>query len=423
MTRSKLSILGLLIWGIVGVQVWAQGQTLTLTQAMDWAVAHQESVRLQSESIEQSLARIDQLQGHTLPQLSASFTESYQDDALSSSGSSITSAHRPEYKLSLNQALFTGFRDSDAMAVAQSQLKTENMRLDEVCLALRRQVAAAYYAVLISQRDFEVVGQAAKASDERQSDLSRRVQLGKSRTSEWLAAQSQGLLLHAQLDQLRAQIAVGQLELARWVGKDLTDLSVGLPMVASLNMRLTAVEITDRLANRPELRRLQAQLEAAESQVRFAKRTWLPNVNLGGNYYFERTQSLSPIKWDASVSAQFPLFQGGAEFGDIRLAQSQLKVLQLTYDQQHRVLTTQLHQDLIGLRSAISQQQLMADAVTKIESSYRLSVNEYQRGLVTNLEVLSSLDQVVSAKRTQTRAVVDVAAKTTDFNLTWGGAH
>ncbi len=420
MTFKKLGGVLVVILVLGGV-VWGEGGSLSLDLATKWAVETQESVLRQSESIEQALARLQQLQGQTMPQLSFWATEAYQDDALSAGGSSITTSHKPEYKFSVAQPLFTGFRDGDAYASAKALLRSENTRLDQVRLAVKQQVIGVFFQVLTLQWDLEILQEAKRSSEGRIGELDYRVKFGKSRTSELFAAQSQLLLIKAQIEALGAQISSGRVGLSRLVGRDVGGYRLEVPGDFAVVPSLSAAQLADRVAHRSEIGVLLAEIDAQRAQVQLAQRTWLPNVNLGANYYLKRSEALDPIKWDLAVAAQFPLFQGGTEFAAIRTAESQLRVAQLTVADTTHQLLAQIAEDLTQLRSSGVQKKLLNEAVTKIEASYNLDVQEYRLGLVTNLDVLAALDQVVTTKRSSRKAQADFLSQAYAFQLNWGG--
>jgi outer membrane protein TolC len=160
--------------------------------------------------------------------------------------------------------------------------------------------------------------------------------------------------------------------------------------------------------NRPDVAALRQNIIAEEHSVNLQKGAFLPTVGLDGDYYLQRSGSSADSKWAAVLSLDFPIFQGGSTLAQVRLEQSRLRQTQQLLEQALRQLNTQVKSLYKSLDFSIRQAAAYQDAYTKAQKSYLAQLRDYRFGLVTNLDVIQAMLDMLASKRNFDRAVIQV---------------
>ncbi len=361
---------------------------LTLRGAYQIAASNNQQIQIQSEKIRQAQARYDQTFGALLPHVSVLGSETYLD--------SPTASRRPEYKVSVKQSLFGGFRDWDALGGLGAQIRKQRLLLDQTKRDVFQQTVQLFFQGMLIQKDLQNIREVTALAKTRITDLQHRANVGKSRSSEVLSAQAQLLNLNAQEEQLNSQLRTTNLNLSNLLGHDIDS-----PDYEDVEFEINSPKWVE---NRPELLVLKEEIAYQKSLKQIASNSFLPNVNAGANYYLKRTDALAPITWDATLTVEVPLFQGGSEWATTTEADSVLRQLEIDYVQQHRTIQTALQADMVALNSSLSQKKTLYDAYQKTKQSFQIYLNEYRLGLINNLEVLQALNNLLDMKRSLDRA-------------------
>ncbi len=365
---------------------------LTLADCYALALKQSETLAIHQELITQAEARFTQALSGILPRASFVSTDKRQDG---SGSSAFTLKQVPERKFTFSQPLFSGFREFAAMAGTKAERRQRMLEKTRAEQLLFVDVANAFYLVLEQQKDLAVLAVIQRALTDRVEELTAREQIGRSRPSEVVSAEAQRLRLEADLELARAQDVIARQLLGFLTGLDqiesLQDLA--LPPLAEENPYLA------KAVNRPDIGAVQAAAQVAEHQVDVAKADRWPTVSLGGNYYLERVGNAKDITWDATLTVDVPIFQGGQTRGAIAQAASQARQATLVAAEARRRAILEVRDAYASARAALARRDALATAAAASEEDYRLQVDDYRRSLVNNLEVLQTLQVLEAARR------------------------
>lgn len=156
----------------------------------------------------------------------------------------------------------------------------------------------------------------------------------------------------------------------------------------------------NKLKSRADILASEQQIKVADKQIEVAKGGHYPSLDFTGNYYFKRTGILSTSDWDAGLAVSIPLYQGGTINAQVKEAVEGKRIAQLNTSETTRAAERDLaviYQNYLQLSQQLATLKL---AKEKSEEAYRLSKRDYGNGLVTNLQVLQSLNLYFNAKRT-----------------------
>jgi outer membrane protein len=392
---KKFLILLLILVSMVAGKAAAQDEkvVLNLRQCLDLAKDRSQELRAEQDRVTQSRERLKQARGLSFPSINLNYSTLFQDTAGGQNDGQDTNSG-----LSLIQPLYYGSRITDGVALSKADIAREEANYRTLLRGLNRNITGAFYTVVSFQKDIENLENTIGIMRSRYQELKERERLGKSRESELLAVESQIATLAGQQAQAEAARISAAESLARLLGVDSTKLilSDDAGPVENLPVLQTYIE---SVQNRSDIESARASSLIQEKTVGIAKSYRLPVVNLQGDWYLMRSGSLSDSKWDATILASVPLFQGGVLRGRIDEQLARKREIDEALSALIRDTVSEVKQLYQSVVFSMKQSQAYTDAFDKAEKSYKLQMKDYRFGLVNNLDVIQATLDMLSAKR------------------------
>jgi outer membrane protein len=154
-----------------------------------------------------------------------------------------------------------------------------------------------------------------------------------------------------------------------------------------------------KMRTRPDLLASLQATKVANRQIDIARGGHYPQLDLTSNYYFDRTGILASSDWDIGLAVVIPLFQGGSVQAQVREAVEGKRIAELENSQTQRAAERDLRINYQNIQNILEQLKSLQEALKKAEEVYRLNKKDYSFGLVTNLDVLQSLNVYIETKR------------------------
>ncbi len=410
---AKAAVSALIILSVFSVSARAQSSSapLTLSQCYDMAVRRSETLRANAEGVFQFEQMARKSIGAILPDVHLIYTEQWQDTSgVDASGggvnSTLTRSERPEVKIQAHQPIFSGFREFHAYSGFKSEEQRQILILKHAYLLLYEDVAGTFYLALQLEKDMENTRNILTLSQQRINDMESRVKLGKSRESELRSARSQLYTLQGEEEVLKGQVAVARESLSFLVGESVGSRVLADDVPASAPESLSLV--LEHSRKRKDLQALAQAVESRRQSYKVARGAFSPTVGLLGNYYLKRVGFQEPIDWDLLLTVDLPLFQGGSNVSGMKIAASELSQATLEYQRYKRSVESLVRKAHINLQTVFAQMTAFENAFKEAQASYKLLVNEYQHGLVNNLDVLAALNTLESTKKALDRTQVQL---------------
>ena len=361
-----------------------------------------EAARQNMESIKRSEAVISQneeqkkrARAAVLPTISGIGTYTRIDPPVSAGQNPFLLTKQHSFGLRLSQPILRGGTVS-AYKLAQESILLARYQKDATELNLYQLVISAYYNLALSQKDVSNVESLLKFSRERVKEIRERTLIGRSRKGELVEAQAQ---LHIAESQYR-QTLMG-LQQAEKNFEFYTNLKAG-ELIFEGEVPTLSGPLQDFLSGikkRPDILAADQGTKIASEQIQIAKGSHYPQVDLTSNYYFDRTGILATSEWDVGVSVSIPLFQGGGVQASVRQAVEARRIAELQSMESERLAEREIAINYQNLLQIQEQLKSLKEALNKSEEAYRLNKKDYQFGLVTNLDVLQSMNMFIETKR------------------------
>ncbi|MGZ3789831.1 MAG: TolC family protein [Bacteriovorax sp.] len=363
---------------------------LTLKESYESALRTNQGEKINQTLINQGLEIKKENQGNYYPKIKGVGTYLKQENMT------------PDQKaigLNLSHSLYKGGRDKLSVESADKGIAiAENQRvLDQ--LNLYASVIGAYYNYFLNLNDYKNLELLKKQSKERVDETRKRVQVGRSRKGELLQAEAQLASADAQLFN-----GLGLLIESEDSFYILTGLNKGNN---TFTERISVPSDTqgiqaylDAAYNRVDVKNRELRIDLADLDLKSAKSLYYPTLDLASNYYLNnRIGAYSKTNWDVGLTLSLPIFEGGIT--QARVRESSERKLQAIYTLEDYKKSIQLEvtSRYETYHRYLDQVKAFDLALDKAKKSYDEAVKDYRLGLVSNLDVLSSLNLYLDSKR------------------------
>ncbi|HEY5552863.1 MAG TPA: TolC family protein, partial [Opitutaceae bacterium] len=163
-------------------------------------------------------------------------------------------------------------------------------------------------------------------------------------------------------------------------------------------------------ANRPELLRLAAVIDAQDANVRFSRSGYLPDLALVGGYglrksNFSESFADSLDGWTIGLQSSWAIFDGKRTAGQVAQARSQLAQSELQLDEFGLAVEVEVRRALSAFQEAGELVDAAEKVVEQAHEALRLANSRYGAGTATQLDVLTTQVSLVRAQLNKLQAV------------------
>jgi outer membrane protein TolC len=393
---------------------------LTLTEAVQLALEKNPSVQAANYAVEGAQAQVKQARSMFMPQID--FKETFTNGnnpvyvfgtllgqkSFTAMNFDLNSLNEPDplnnfkSEVTLYQSIWEGGKIRAQNRIADLNEGIKNQELELARQELIFGVVQHYFAVQLSQQAVstaEAALRSAEANAKRIQDMFDNGLVVKSdllRIQVFMAEMQQSLYEaenQMQLSKAALEVDMGRsLGMAYELATPLEKIQVSLPDEANM--------LDQALQNRPEVLSLRSAVNIAGHQVRQAKGDYLPGVGFfstleynvgtesghrGGNYLLG-----VQLRWNI-----FDGFRKGAKVaeGRSRLSELESKLTHLT-----DMISLQIKDNYLSMRTAQQQYEVAATAVSQAEESLRITKNRYESGLATLTDLLNAETALTGAR-------------------------
>ncbi len=321
-------------------------------------------------------------------------------------------------RLSIQEVVFTGFRAKNYLESAQFLEKAATLDVERDRIEVKNNIVAAYLNLYKLQASKSVLVENANVLRGRLNDVKNFVKSGTALEN----------------DQLKAEIAVSQLELST---KDVENAIE----VANFNMNLmlglptdTRIELDDKTLSeqkdllgldsylksveaRPDLAAADLRRQATIKNVDIARGAYFPIVSVGGNLFYNNpNQRVFPQQdafkgtWDLGVQLSYNLTALYTTKAQIQEAQANVMATNAQRQQLTDNAKMEVNASFYAYQSATEKVKLMGKTITQTLENQRVMKNRYQAQVSTIGELLDADALVLQAKINLEIAKADVVA-------------
>jgi outer membrane protein len=305
--------------------------------------------------------------------------------------------------LTFNYLLFDfGGRDAVLEQARQSLLAadwTHNATLQNVLLS----AVQAYYQLYATQEAVAAVLAAEKASLNSLDATRARQRAGTATRADVLQAQT--AYSQSQLDRTQAQ---GDAATARGVLANTLGLTAEQPLSIAPPPDLEARQVAERAvsqlielarARRPDLAAAQAQVRAAQSNIKAQEAAGKPTVSLfAGLGATASSPGLDPGTGSIGLQVRIPLFTGYRSTYQILQARDQLEVQTASRDRLATDVSLDVWRAYQDLQTQGQSLSTTEELVASAQESYNAALARYKAGVGTIIDLLNAQSALASAQ-------------------------
>ncbi len=374
------------------------GEGLSLTDCFREAKKNNEAVSTQVEVIKQFEENKKQATGALFPTVNANYNVTWQRNVQSPTQGSISPPYNPLGFVSVTQPLFHGGAEYSGLKKAKADFRQQVVLLETAKIQLYENLATTFYSILSLEQDLKNLEQEVKYYDERIQELDRFLKIGRSQPTDVLTVKTARSSLLMQVQQIKGQLAAYRETLAFQTGLA-ADIKLKEPQTSPVSTIEPVKYFTDKRDSRPDVRANREAISSAEDQALMAKEAHLPVLDLTYDRYFERAGYAAQVNWDAKLMVTVPIFAGGITQSRVRQAISKKDQAQLALSQAQRAADQEIQTAHAAVTADLLQITQAKETARISEQTFKQEQHDFRLGLVTNLDVLTSLTNYIEALR------------------------
>jgi len=443
--KRKFAFSLLVILLLQGNSIKVQGQEneplrITLKEALDIAMSENLTVQVADREITRQKYAKKGTYADLFPQVSASGSfqrtiakQKMYMDGMEGMDGGITvgrdnnwsvgfSASMPLVDVSLWKSLQISAQDVE--------LAVEKARSSRIEMA--DQVRQAFYTILLAQESVEVYKDALENASRNYTDIERKFNEG----------------LVAEYDLIRANVNVKNAEpnvydaensliLANWQLKALLglDLEMKIECLGSLSeyeekMQYYLSDGKFNLLDNSDLIQLDIQYNQLEKTRQMQIAQYYPTLNASFSYQWNAMNNdfkFSDYKWDpysvVGLTLSIPIYSGGKRLNNIKQTRTNLEQLNLQRLETERNLTVAARQSSDQMNTSLKQFTAASAGVEEAEKSYTITMERYNTGNGTLLEINDAQLSLTQARLNMNQAIYNYLIAQSTLDKTQGKTY
>ena len=392
--------------------VSAQASALDFKQVYQAALEQDATIRASRAAADSGRERLPQARAGLLPQVSASAGRNFNSldttspNILGELGTTNDRYFSDNKSLQLRQPLVNMQRWLQ-FEQAKSMVAETEATLDRDLQNLVVRVAGAYFEYLMSDEQLELVLAQKKMYTSLVDAAKKGIAAGSGTRTDIDDAQARLDMASAQelearqnQDQTRRQLEVLINQPVASVAKlNVPALKLVGPVPASLDEWTSRAE-----KNSPEIKAMQARLEAARREVSKSQAGHLPTLDAVAQWSNSGSENITRINSryeNKSIGLQLnvPLFSGGYVNSTIRQAVAEQTRAEETLEALRRDLGVRVHKEFRGVSEGVMRVRALEQAVRSADQMMKSTQMSFKAGSRTQLDVLNAQQQYTMALR------------------------
>jgi outer membrane protein len=379
---------------------------LDLQTCFQLTAVRDDSLKISMEDIYVAQAQLSQ----SIAALWPTFTATNQQEFLhyrSSGGGSVSILgnstvngnrnYTSQSHVTMSYTLFNGGQNWNNVGASSAAVAAKRETLARDYETIYQSVAQAFYDVLQFEGDMVIQSDLIDALKARVDDLEDRVRLGRSRPSELLQAQTDLANARVTYEQQRGSLNAARETVAFYIGIPSSGFKLKetqhFPSAAQLELYLQKSGTRpDVLAQLESLRQAERTLSAAQGEL-------LPTITAQGDFLSSQDPASNQIDASMTLEASMPIFDGGLIIGQIHQNKELVRQSKLNVEQLQRTADEDTRTAYANFNASVAQVVVLREAALLAAKNLEAQVDDYRRGVVANLDVLTALQDYQSARQ------------------------
>jgi outer membrane protein len=304
--------------------------------------------------------------------------------------------YQSQSNVNMSYTIFNGGQNWNNVGASARAIAAKKQTLARDYQTIYQDVAQAFYNVLQFEGDMAVQDDLIDALRARVDDLRDRVNLGRSRPSELLQAQTDLANAKVTYESQRGSMNAAMETVAFYTGVPSAKLVLKdtqqFPSVDKLNAYLA------QSPNRPDVLSQIETMKQSERQLASAIGQYLPTISAQGNFLASQDPVSNNIDATMTIEASMPIFDGGLIAGQVHQNHELVRQNRINIEQLQRTADQDTRTAYANFDAAVAQILVLREAATLAAKDFEAQVDDYRRGVVSNLDVLTALQDYQTAR-------------------------
>jgi HAE1 family hydrophobic/amphiphilic exporter-1 len=375
----------------------AEGR-LNLNECLEMAYENNKTLLQLEERINASEYRIEEARSRFFPQLSlnGSYTRLGRVPGFDVPGMTIDFGTANNYNLvlSLEQPLFTWGKIRNSYDIAKYGFSLTQEEYRKTRQEIRFNVVSLFYSVLLAKELIDAREESIARIEDHLSTVQERYDKGYASEFDLLRVKVQLANAKPPLVQAKNLYHLTLDNLKNLLGISLSD---SVDLEGSLKSEPVAVDQAQAedyaFENRSELKLTAEQRRIGNKALALAKAGNKPSLFGTANYQYIRpyySEDVWKTDWNFTLALSFPLFDGFLTRSKVKQAKSDLKQLDIGEKQIQDLIRLEISQAISDLNLALENILSQEENVKQAKEALRIATVQYQKGMLTNLELMDT---------------------------------
>jgi outer membrane protein len=372
--------------------VWAGGErpVLTLDQAVETALANHPALQMAGPAADVMQAQIEDEQSVLYPQLTGQFVYPFVGT---------------ESGVSLRQYIWDFRRTQHRIQASRAQAQASGFEQAGHRKDIILNVKVAYYTVLIRQLTGTEAEHRVRTLAQRLEQIERLFSLGRRSQSELTQARMDLDQAKLSLSTAHYDVEGARIQLAGAMG-----LNTELPyeLAPKVDRDQPGVDLNDHLrlalANRSELRQLDAHINALKALAAAAKQSVYPTI-FGRMDYRIRGEGAQEAGFIVGIGVQGTIFNGFATAAKVKEAHAQVRQVEAELAVKQQQVAMEVRQAVLRLQLSAKHIQLTEHSQREAEAHLRAMDEQFKLGRISAIELAEARLLVLSASTKHLQAI------------------
>ena len=393
---------------------------MSLREAVEIAISKSNDAVLANSKIENSKLEVQIAKNNLYPNLRLSgqylqLSSANLEGGLIGNGN--PNSDRPNVNsLLLGQAnltmpLFQGFRIKNNIEISQEFLKSQTYTTAHIKEQIALRVTEMFAKLYQSNQTIQLFEENLKVSKQREKDFSNLVENGLLAKNDLLKVQLQSSNIQLALDNASKNLNIVNFQLANML--QLPENTIIDIDIESIKVETAKSQLQNFDGSRNDLEALNLQQKVSETNVKLAKSSYYPSVNLVGGYIALDLKNALQVTNAVNVGLGISYDVASIFKNDKNVKLAENKANQAK--QSFKILSEKIKEEQFeadeNYKLSVKQNKVYAEAVMQSAENFRIIKDKYNNGLSNTNDLLEADAQQLNAKINLALAQADLALR------------
>jgi outer membrane protein TolC len=411
---------------IFSLNQFAQTKTYSLKESIKLGIENSKSLKISNAKLAIASAKVTEVKSQRFPKLS--FNASYMRlsdvppfEITTSFFPTPITIQEPilnsyNFKLSLQQPLFTGFKLSSLHSAADYNMESTKLEYSKDINEEVFKIISAFWNIYKAQNANKLIDENLKSLESHIRDAKNFLQNDLITKNDLLKIEVQYSTMQLKKVETENALTLAKAMFNKIIGNDISkDFNIAEEEIYTENAKLDFNELLlQAKMSRLELESISNKILAGREQLDASKSGWYPSIYLISDFYYSRpNQRIFPQKdqfddtWDVGVALSWDIWNWGYNSSKTDQAENALMQLGTSRSQLEDAIEIEVYNAFLNCQSAKKKVDLGRQSLEQADENYRITNEKYLVQLVNSTELLDAETSFYNSKTELMNSLID----------------